>query len=99
MLPVVAGADETRRQILLYSLILVPLALAPAFIGLAGMLYACAATLLGAAFLWLAVDVWRIRQGKAADAAARRLFVFSIAYLFLLFAVLLIERVYGWINA
>ena len=95
MLPVVAGADETRRQILVYSLILAPLALAPAFIGLAGVLYAAVAALLGATFLWLAVDVWRTRQGKAADSAARRLFVFSIAYLFLLFAVLLVERVAG----
>lgn len=112
MLPVVAGAVETRRQIWLYSLVLVPLGLAPAATGLGGVTYAVAATGLGAVFLWLAFDVWRARvdaaDGKPAEAgadarpaepAARRLFGFSIVYLFLLFAVLLGEHVWHRIAA
>ncbi len=92
MLPVVAGLEETRRQIWLYSLVLVPLAVLPSVIGLGGIAYAAASIGLGAAFLYLAWRVRTITQGREADAAARRLFTFSILYLFLLFAVLLAEH-------
>jgi protoheme IX farnesyltransferase len=92
MLPVVEGQDETRRQILLYSLLLVPLGVAPWLIGLGGLAYLIASIGLGAVFLVFARRVYSIREGHAADRAARRLFGFSILYLFLLFAVLLAER-------
>ncbi|MEX2128318.1 MAG: heme o synthase [Xanthobacteraceae bacterium] len=91
MLPVVAGEAETRRQIVIYSLILVPLGVAPAFLGFAGTFYGVASALLGAAFLVLAVDVYRLREGAAAIRAAHRMFGYSILYLFLLFALLLAE--------
>jgi len=92
MLPVVAGAEETRRQIWLYALILVPLAIAPALIGMAGIVYGIVSAALGAVFLFLAWKVRRITEGREADQAARQLFTFSILYLFLLFAVLLAEH-------
>ena len=92
MLPVVAGAEETRRQIWLYSLLLVPLAITPVLIGLAGIVYGVVSAVLGAVFLYLAWNVRRITEGREADQAARQLFVFSILYLFLLFAVLLVEH-------
>lgn len=95
MLPVVAGEQETRRQILLYSLLLVPLAVVPVFSGLAGMAYAATSVILGIVFLALAVNVYRVTQGRPADRAARRLFSFSIFYLFLLYAVLLTEHALG----
>jgi protoheme IX farnesyltransferase len=89
---VVAGPQETRRQIWLYSIILVPLAMLPALIGLAGIAYAITSVSLGAVFLWLAWRVRSITQGREADAAARKLFGFSILYLFALFGVLLAEH-------
>jgi protoheme IX farnesyltransferase len=92
MLPVVAGPAETRRQIWLYSLVLVVLALVPSFIGMAGVAYLIAAVGLGATFLYLAWRVRKITEGREADAAARHLFGFSILYLFLLFAVMLVEH-------
>jgi protoheme IX farnesyltransferase len=92
MLPVVAGANETRKQIVIYSALLVPLGLWPAFMGLAGGLYALVAIVLGAVFLAFALAVYRTREGREADYVARRLFAFSILYLFGLFAVLLLER-------
>lgn len=95
MLPVVAGPDETRRQILLYSLLLVPLAVVPAYTGLGGMLYAGVSIILGTVFLILAATVYRLREGATADRAAKRLFSFSILYLFLLFAVILVEHSFG----
>ncbi len=91
MLPVTAGAVETRRQILIYTLALLPLALVPWFIGLTGEVYLVAAAVLGLVFVAGAVAVWR----EAGDAAARRLFGFSIVYLFLLFAVMMIDRAPG----
>ena len=94
MLPVVAGPRETRRQILLYTMILVPLTLVPAFTSLAGSLYGIGAGVLGACFL---VSAWRVwRASEADDSPAKRMFAFSILYLFLLFALLLGERASGW---
>lgn len=91
MLPVVAGLAETRRQILIYSVLLVPLAVAPYFVGLAGVTYLTFSLVLGAIFLWLAVKVYRTTEGREADKVAKQLFWFSILYLYLLFAVLLVE--------
>jgi protoheme IX farnesyltransferase len=95
MLPVVAGGDETRRQILLYSLLMVPTGILPAVFGFAGPVYGCVASVLGVVFLGLAWRVWRVREGRAADLAARKLFGFSLIYLFGLFAVLLVEIMFG----
>jgi protoheme IX farnesyltransferase len=92
MLPVVSGPAETRRQIWLYSLLLVPLAVTPSLIGFGGIVYAVASVGLGAVFLYLAWRVRQVTEGREADAAAKRLFGFSILYLFMLFAVLLGEH-------
>jgi protoheme IX farnesyltransferase len=95
MLPVVAGAQETRRQIVIYSALLVPLGVWPAFMGLGGPIYALFSIVLGAIFLALAINVHAPREGREADRAAKQLFGFSIFYLFGLFATLLLERSMG----
>ena len=95
MLPVVAGADETRRQILIYSLILVPVTLLPALTGTVGLLYVVANVMLGALFLWYAWQVYRLREGQAAEAACKTLFGYSTSWLFIVFALILIERALG----
>ena len=99
MLPVVAGPDETRRQILLYSVALAAAAFAPYAVGIGGLSYLVISSLLSAAFLALAVRVYRVREGREADAVAKRLFLFSIFYLFALFAVLLVEHIVARILA
>lgn len=91
MLPVVAGLEETRRQILLYSLALVPLTLMPVVLGFAGLVYALGAATLGALFLASAVRVRTARD----ESSARRLFGFSIIYLFSIFALLVIDNLMG----
>ena len=93
MLPVVRGADETRRQILLYSFALVAAAAAPYAVGIGGLSYLVISTVLSVVFVVLAVRVYRVREGREADATAKRLFLFSILYLFALFAVLMVENV------
>jgi protoheme IX farnesyltransferase len=92
MLPVVAGETNTRWQILAYTLILVPIGLAPFFLGYAGPLYGVVAAVTGALMLLLSIQV--LRERPPIERASRNLFAFSILYLFLLFAVLLVER--GW---
>jgi len=92
MLPVVAGPRETRRQILLYSLVLAPVALAPWLLGSAGAIYGVTAVVAGVLMVALAWRVNKAPEGEGAARAARGLFSYSILYLFTLFAVLLIER-------
>ncbi len=92
MMPVVRGGDSTRRQILAYSLLLAPMGVVPAFIGLGGMVYMAVSSILGVVFVWYAYRVFQIREGREADTAARALFGFSILYLFALFLVLLAEH-------
>jgi protoheme IX farnesyltransferase len=96
MLPVVKGEDETRRQILIYSLILAPLGCVPALIGLGGGLYTVAAGFLGAFFVMFAYSCYTERAGAEAERAATNLFAYSVLYLFLLFAVLLVEQGIGF---
>ena len=95
MLPVVKGADETRRQILIYSIILAPIGIVPAFIGLGGVLYAATSLILGVLFVLFALQCYRERTGEKADRAAKQLFAYSVLYLFLLFAALLVEHGFG----
>ncbi|AWV21808.1 Protoheme IX farnesyltransferase [Roseomonas mucosa] len=97
MLPVVAGAKETRRQIMLYTLVLFPLAVSPWPLGLAGPVYGVAAVLLGLGFVFCAWKVLRDDQdpqGRSLtkDAPAKRCFRFSLLHLALLFAALAADR-------
>jgi protoheme IX farnesyltransferase len=97
MLPVVAGTRVTRMQVLLYSLPMTAAAIAPWPLGLTGSLYGIAATVLSGGFLVLAAEVARSREADQAKMRAeRRLFAYSISYLFLLFGVLVADR---WITA
>jgi heme o synthase len=93
MLPVVAGPDATRLQILLYTIVLVAVAVAPWPLGYFDAAYGVISLLLGAGMLALAINVYRHRTGSRALRATRKLFAFSIVYLFVLFATLLLEVV------
>lgn len=92
MMPVVHGERETLKQILLYSLAMVPVGILPAFVGLGGTIYAVVATLMGGWFLWLTIKLCRTQKGTERDKAAKQLFLYSILYLFSLFAVMLVEN-------
>src|SRR5439155_9924561 len=91
MLPVVAGPRETKRQMLLYTLMLWPATLAPWLLGLAGPLYGVSAGVLSLMFTGTAIRVWR----DDGERRARQMFAFSLVYLFLIFAVLLAEQLGG----
>ncbi|HET6780843.1 MAG TPA: heme o synthase, partial [bacterium] len=88
MLPVVAGENETRRQIVIYSMLLVATTLVLYPVGSMGWMYASAAAALGGVFLWRAIHVRRAQTPQS----ARGLFSYSIVYLALLFAAMVMDR-------
>ncbi len=94
MMPVVVGAASTKRQMLAYTVALVPVSLVPFALGGAGLLYAVGVAVLGAIFVLSAVGVLR-EPAEAGDRRARRMFGFSILYLFLVFALLLADSLLG----
>jgi protoheme IX farnesyltransferase len=109
MMPVVKGAASTRRQILIYTALVAPLGVVPAFTGLGGMAYLAVSTVGGLVFLLLAFRLYRSQAGESPDPRmddglydvrtgakdARNLFAFSILYVTLLFATLLVEHLAG----
>ncbi len=88
MMPVVAGPRSTKRQMLVYTLVLLPVAASPYFVGIAGPVYLAASSLLGLMFVGCAVRVLL----SSDDGPAKKMFGFSILYLFLLFALMIGER-------
>jgi protoheme IX farnesyltransferase len=88
MLPVVAGFSETRRQILVYSLVLLPIATMPWLLGYTGLVYGASALVLGGVFIALA---WKLKAMQT-ESAAKSLFAYSVLYLFVIFAVLLVDE-------
>ncbi|MCF8533618.1 MAG: heme o synthase [Reyranella sp.] len=93
MLPVVAGPRETKRQMLLYTLLLTPVALAPTLLGAVGWLYGTVALAMSCVFIGHAIAVWRAADDSSGHGSARRMFRFSLLYLAILFAALPLDRV------
>ncbi len=97
MLPVVAGIQNTRLQILLYSITVAIAGIAPYALGLTGLIYGVSAVVLNAVFLFLAVAVFANRAEEVSGMKPeRRLFAFSILYLFALFSAVVIDH---WVIA
>ncbi len=81
MLPVIAGDRETHYQIVLYSILLLLICIAPVFLGLLGPIYLVLALILNGIFLWRAIDIWR----RPTSDHIWRLYKYSLLYLALLF--------------
>jgi protoheme IX farnesyltransferase len=97
MLPVVAGRDSTRRHILAYTVALLPITMLPLLLGFAGLVYGAVALAMGIGFVSLAVRLLRDRTPRTAS----RTFRFSISYLFVVLAALVVDRAlsqigWGW---
>jgi len=91
MLPVVKGKPITRRYIMAYSLLLAPLGVLPAFIGLGGMVYLVVSASMGFWMILEAFATWRERD-TIKEPSAKRLFAVSLLYIFVPFAALIVER-------
>jgi protoheme IX farnesyltransferase len=92
MMPNVKGPDRTRLEILLYSILLAPVGALPWIMGFASNVYGAVSIVGGVAMLICATQVYRNREGEAANKIAMRMFFVSILYLFVLFAVLVAEN-------
>jgi protoheme IX farnesyltransferase len=90
MLPVIAGGRETHRQIVLYSVLLALISLAPALLKLLGPVYLVQAVALNAIFLWQAVDIYC----RPTNSVIWRLYKFSLLYLALLFLAMGIDHLF-----
>ncbi len=93
MMPVVAGARETKRQMVIYTLLLLPVALAPTLLGAVGWFYGSVALVLSLGFIRHALVVWRTADDETGFGAARRMFRYSLVYLAVLFAALPVDLV------
>lgn len=90
MMPVVAGSESTKRQMIAYTWLLLAVTLSLPMLGMAGWVYGVCATLLGSAFLY---HVYKVRSDNS-DKWARKTFGFSIYYLFMLYTVMMMD---GWV--
>jgi heme o synthase len=96
MLPNVAGRTETKKQILIYNLLLMPTVLLPLITGIGGWFYGVGAVLLTSTFLWRALQLYRTAERSTEeDKASKKLFGFSIYWLFALLGLILIEQVFN----
>ena len=95
MLPNVSGRAATRKQILIYTLLCAPVAALPALCGIGGLLYAVGAAGLTVTFIYRAFELYRAADSQIEDKAAKKLFGFSIVWLFAIFALILAEKLAG----
>lgn len=101
MLPVIAGAKSTRRHVMAYTLLMVPVTLLPTLLGYAGYVYGAAALALGLVFVWYSWRVLRDDQDVSGvsltkNLPARQAFKYSILYLFILFGILVADKFIGF---
>ena len=92
MLPNVAGIPATKRQIALYAVLTAAAGVAPAFTGLSSSYYGAFAAVLGLGFVYYSIGVWRMPEGDEKMVPAKKLFGFSLVYLFAVFLALLVDH-------
>jgi protoheme IX farnesyltransferase len=92
MLPNVAGERVTKHQIVAYAVLTAVCAVLPSFLGFASLGYGLVAAALGAIFIYCSIAVWRMPDGDLKMIPAKKLFGFSIFYLFAVFSALMIDR-------
>jgi protoheme IX farnesyltransferase len=100
MLPNVSGEATTKVQILLYAVLTAVISVVPTFLGFASFGYGLFAAALGAGFIWYSIGVLRMPEGDRAMAPAKKLFAFSILYLFAIFSGLMFDHLiasFGWV--
>ncbi len=92
MMPNVVGERSTKNQIVVYAVLTALIAVAPTFTGLAGIGYGLFATVLGAIFIYCSIAVWRMPDGDQKMLAAKKMFAYSVFYLFAIFSALLADH-------
>ena len=95
MLPVIAGVKTTKINILVYSLAMLPIVIAPYFFNFAGIFYLISTVLMTLYYNYLCLKLFKSNVTKTTNKIARKVFVYSIFYLFLIFLILLIDKIAG----
>ena len=93
MMPVIAGTQKTKLNILLYSLAMMPIVVAPFIFNFAGITYLIISSAMTTYYIYLCFKLYKEKYSKYSNIIARRIFVYSILYLFVLFLILLIDNV------
>jgi len=91
MLPNVAGERTTKNQIVLYAVLTAISGVVPTVMGFAGLVYGVVAAVFGAAFIWYSLKVWRMPDGDKKMIPAKKMFAYSLLYLFVIFTALLLD--------
>ena len=94
MLPVTAGTQKTKLNILVYALLMIPVVIAPYFLNLGGLIYLTTSLLMTTYYVYLCFKLFRENKSKVSNIIARKIFVYSIFYLFVIFLLLLIESLF-----
>ena len=92
MMPNVAGERSTKTQMVVYTVLTAAVAVGPYFTGLAGIGYGLFAAVLSAVFIYCSIAVWRMPDGDEKMVAAKKMFAYSVFYLFAIFSALLADH-------
>ena len=92
MLPIVSGAKITKMNILVYALMMLPAIIAPYFLNFASVFYLVASSIMSAYYIYLCLRLYRSKIASVSNKIARKIFIYSIFYLFFIFLILLIDN-------
>ena len=92
MMPVIAGIQKTKLNILMYALAMIPIVISPYFFNFASFIYLTSTSVMTIYYIFLCYKLFRENNSKKSNIIARKIFVYSIFYLFLIFLVLLIDN-------
>ncbi len=92
MLPIISGTKTTKVNILVYALIMLPAIIAPYFLNFASVFYLVASSIMSAYYIYLCLKLYRSKIASISNKIARKIFIYSIFYLFFIFLILLIDN-------
>ena len=92
MLPIIAGTQKTKCNILIYAILMLPVAIAPYFLNLASLLYLAVSLISSTFYVYLCYRLFKENNSRTSNIIAKRIFVYSIFYLFIIFLVLLVDN-------
>ena len=93
MLPLVSGMKTTKMNILIYSFTMLPIVIAPYFFNFAGLLYLTTTLIMTLYYNYLCIELFKAKATKTSNKIARKVFIFSIFYLFFIYLILLIDNI------
>ena len=94
MLPLTNGIENTKKNILIYSILMLPVVIAPYLIGFVGKIYLFSSLILTVYYIYLCYELYNFKKNKFEITKAKKVFSYSILYLFLLFVLFLVDKIF-----